>query len=1098
MFTSNIDIPNLCAAFLMLFTENILIYCLLDLTMLKLSYSIAFLFIFSGLTGQNVSMPLRSTSPLSSVQRVGFDHLDNNHLVQKYRISKSAPGPKRFAEPIDVDIRPEKDGSWETVEEGFLVWRIVLESRSAHSLNLGFSDFVLPGSAQLFIYNELLTEVLGPFTQKDNDDHRQLWTPIVTGDAIVVELRVTAEEKDEVYLRIGKLNHDFTGPESSVLSGACNLDVICGEEDGWEIIDAYRDVITSVGAYSYNGIDQCTGVLINNTGNDCTPYFLTADHCGITNNNSPTIVVYWNFENSFCRQPNSSESGQPGDGIRTQFNSGASLRANFAGSDFALIELDDPLEPDFRLYMAGWDRSRVLPDSSVCIHHPGVEEKRISFNYDPLLYDESNGDTTNIRVDNWELGTTEGGSSGSPIFNPDKLVIGQLQGGLAACGNDEYDTYGWFRRSWEGGGTPGSRLKDWLDPLGMDPMRMTGRSCSYVIQTSLTQFQVCTLEEDTVQIAITAAGAFDSIVNLSVSELPGGLTAEFTDSILVVGDTSTLMVSGLAGLNDTTFTFDITGVEANNQAAQTVSVSTASALPGTPILSAPENQGTSVSLAPLLEFTASLAISYTIDLSPDSLFANDVTSFVAEDETFQLTGLKEDTKYFWRVRALNFCGESMYSDVFNFTTSFVFCTSIASRDVPLSIGEQSGITITSDLEFPYPVSVEDVDVQNVSGNHSYISDLRFALKFGGSETNLMNNICEDEDDFSLGFDDESLFTDIPCPPVDTRLYVPLGRLDIFEGMNAEGIWSLEVTDDFFLDGGSLNAWSMTVCYSNPQQPVVIPDIHNHTICANDSLEIRAFVDMISEDPDELFLVTISGDTIFPDITGSLRSGQTVILTMKDFSLLEPGENTLTLMARSQNEMATAQVDINLKEMPPQATITSPSHNDTFNISDVITIIWDPQGYSGPYILEVSLTEDFSDLVVQLEGEGTTIYGIPSDRLNDGQEYFIRLIHPGDCGSSISETTRFFVRSTVSTATPYVGTLTIFPNPSSTAISVEWSGSIQQSGIIEVLELSGKKVMTHAFNHRTSLDLEITELPDGVYLLVLASEEFNYVGKVIKL
>jgi len=45
-------------------------------------------------------------------------------------------------------------------------------------------------------------------------------------------------------------------------------------------------------------------------------------------------------------------------------------------------------------------------------------------------------------------------------------VVGQLHGGLAACENDLPDWYGRFSISWSGGGTPNSRLSDWLDPLG--------------------------------------------------------------------------------------------------------------------------------------------------------------------------------------------------------------------------------------------------------------------------------------------------------------------------------------------------------------------------------------------------------------------------------------------------------------------------------------------------------------------------------------------------------------------------------------------------------------------------------------------------------
>lgn len=61
-------------------------------------------------------------------------------------------------------------------------------------------------------------------------------------------------------------------------------------------------------------------------------------------------------------------------------------------------------------------------------------------------------------------GTIEDGSSGSPFFNEDGLIVGQLHGGNAGCGTSNTTYYGRFSLSWEDGTTPDTRLRDWLDP----------------------------------------------------------------------------------------------------------------------------------------------------------------------------------------------------------------------------------------------------------------------------------------------------------------------------------------------------------------------------------------------------------------------------------------------------------------------------------------------------------------------------------------------------------------------------------------------------------------------------------------------------------
>ena len=205
----------------------------------------------------------------------------------------------------------------------------------------------------------------------------------------------------------------------------------------------------------------CTGFMVNNTALDRTPYFMTARHCGVTSSNASTVVAYWNYETSSC-------GGIP-DGTLNQFTAGSFWRASYSPSDFTLVQLDEDPDPAFGVTFSGWDRSGDDTGSAVAIHHPSVDEKRISFENDPTtttsyLGSSSPGDGTHVRVADWDLGTTEGGSSGSPLYSPNHHVIGQLHGGYAACSNNSADWYGKFSVSWEGGGTSSSRLRDWLDP----------------------------------------------------------------------------------------------------------------------------------------------------------------------------------------------------------------------------------------------------------------------------------------------------------------------------------------------------------------------------------------------------------------------------------------------------------------------------------------------------------------------------------------------------------------------------------------------------------------------------------------------------------
>ena len=145
------------------------------------------------------------------------------------------------------------------------------------------------------------------------------------------------------------------------------------------------------------------------------------------------------------------------------------------------MEFEEPILQAANVYLAGWSRNSAAPSSAVAIHHPQGDEKRISFENDPLSVTSLGGDSgsgsTHIRVADWDLGTTEVGSSGSPLFDPAKRIIGQLHGGFASCGNDSADWYGRFAVSWDGASAnPASNLKSWLNPGDSSPLTLDGQN----------------------------------------------------------------------------------------------------------------------------------------------------------------------------------------------------------------------------------------------------------------------------------------------------------------------------------------------------------------------------------------------------------------------------------------------------------------------------------------------------------------------------------------------------------------------------------------------------------------------------------------------
>jgi hypothetical protein len=429
---------------------------------------------------QGVAQPppsgqLSTILPLSQIPLIQTLGVDQQQLLLQDRRREEMGLPPRFATSIPLSLSPQLNGIWRVLPSGNLLWSLRVRSPGALSLNFVFNPYHMPSGGRLFISTPDGSHRMGPFTDGDNESHGQLWTPVLPGEEAVLQLEIPPSMLPFLRLRLAAVNHGYR--EFPLLtdtkSGDCNVDVACPEAAEW------TDEVRSVARVTIGGTTLCTGTLLNNTSEDLRPLFLTADHCGVDDQTAPSMVFYWNFQKSSC--------GGPADGTLQDFQTGAIFRAGWdldQGTDFALVELDDPPDPLFSLYWAGWDRTEADPPAAVTIHHPSGDEKSISFENDPLtttslFEDTSPGDGLYLRVGDWDLGTTEPGSSGAGLWNPDHRLVGQLTGGTAACGNDEPDWFGRLSASWEGGGTPQTRLKDWLDPAGTEVLTLDGRdSCT--------------------------------------------------------------------------------------------------------------------------------------------------------------------------------------------------------------------------------------------------------------------------------------------------------------------------------------------------------------------------------------------------------------------------------------------------------------------------------------------------------------------------------------------------------------------------------------------------------------------------------------------
>jgi hypothetical protein len=403
----------------------------------------------------------------------------------------------RFALERPVNLSPETHGSW-TREGDMRIWRVHVLSPGAQSLGLVFGKYALEPGVKVFVYEPSGLKVRGAFTSGNNKESGVLPVGHLPGQELLIEMQVPATLIDYGELELESLSHAFlkTGfsashaadciPGEFGCSQACEIDVNCIEGDAWARV---KPSVVRI----FTQTQYCTGVLINNTSYDGTPYVLSAEHCINRQSDAERSVFLFNYESPSCFG---------GDGPMDMSLEGANLRTYGDSVDFSLLELVHTPPPSYEAFYAGWDRSDFQTTGSATLHHPFGDVKKISLDEDIPDIPAQPGDVPYGGLDDyhyfsywwirfWNVGTTERGSSGCPLFNQARRVIGVLSGGIAACGDSigfdseagrviynpapNYDDY--FTRfdlAWDYEEAKGNALKPWLDPVNSGDLALSG------------------------------------------------------------------------------------------------------------------------------------------------------------------------------------------------------------------------------------------------------------------------------------------------------------------------------------------------------------------------------------------------------------------------------------------------------------------------------------------------------------------------------------------------------------------------------------------------------------------------------------------------
>jgi len=418
----------------------------------------------------------------------------------------------------------------------------------------------------------------------------------------------------------------------------------------------------------------------------------------------------------------------------------------------------------------------------------------------------------------WDVAGTNGGTVNTPTVNILLSVDGGFTYPFVLATNVPNDGEQLITVPLIGGDVTTARVKVEGNNnvfYAINPINFTIQEVEFVLNVMEDSVAVCSPNDAVFNFTYNTFLGFTGTTTFSALGLPTGVSVSFSPTTATANETNiTATVSGIGNLSLINYPFVFIGV--SGSIANTLDVEFDvfdSNIAAINILS-PANGATDLQADDVVfTWTTNTNVSsYEIDIATDASFTTIVENGIVNELNYSPTTLVSGTDYFWRLRGINDCSTSTYSQR-SFTTANILCSSYDALDAPINIPDNNTTGVNSVITIPTTTAtITDVNII-VNITHNWTADVNLKLIApDGTEVVLSNNNGGNGNNYINTVFDTDAATSITTGSAPFMgNFLPEGDLSQLNGSSPSGDWILNVTDTELFVSGTLDSWSLDIC-----------------------------------------------------------------------------------------------------------------------------------------------------------------------------------------------------------------------------------------------------------------------------------------------